>query len=47
MIKEVPFCPDCKSELVTPFPDGQRTVIQCANCGYFGAPRTRPADVKR
>ncbi|MBS3062397.1 MAG: hypothetical protein J4203_00865 [Candidatus Diapherotrites archaeon] len=45
MLKEVPSCPKCKSELVTPFFDGTRQVIQCANCGYFGAPRMGPGKV--
>jgi len=45
LLKEVPSCPKCKSELVTPFFDGTRQVIQCANCGYFGAPRMGPGKV--
>ena len=47
VLKEIPFCPKCNSEFVAPFFDGSRSVIQCANCGYFGEPKTKPADVRQ
>lgn len=46
MIKEIPTCPKCGSELVAPFQGVDKLDVLCTNCGYFGASKMKPGDVK-